>query len=189
MKLDYTKYWQEIKEGDQQAFEVVFKGMYADLCRYAHSFLKDKDDAEDLVQNTFVKVWDKRDQIELSDSLSGYLYRMVYNQSMNKIKHQNIRLEHVEHVKHQFDEGEFVIDNAQNLNEMHERVHLAIDKLPKECGRIFKMSRFEELKYQEIADTLEISIKTVENQIGKALKIMRTELSEYLVGLLIFIQF
>lgn len=185
MKPNLNIYWEEIQKGDQRAFERLFKSSYAELCRYANSFLKDEDDAEDLVQNIFVKFWEKREELDIKESLKSYLYRSVYNQSMNKIKHQTIKAEYATATQYEFDAGAFLVENS--FSEVEEKVQLAIEKLPKECGKIFKMSRFEELKYQEIADILEISIKTVENQIGKALKIMRTELAEYLVSLLIYL--
>jgi RNA polymerase sigma-70 factor (family 1) len=178
---------EEIRNGNQAAFEKVFRLLYADLCRYANNMLRDKDEAEDLVQNTFVGFWEKRQQIIVVGSLKSYLYKAVYNHCLNKIKHATVKQEHEAYVANNFSEA--AIGSNYLANELEENIEKAIEKLPEQCGKIFKMSRFDELKYQEIADILEISVKTVENQIGKALKIMRVELSEYLVSLLIFISF
>ncbi len=184
LALDLEIHLPEIKNGNQKAFEVVFKALYGDLCRYAYSILKDKDESEDLVQNTFVIFWEKRDQILIMGSLKSYLYKSVYNHFLNKIKHLGVRQEHQNHFK--YTNSEAYSDTGNVANELENRIDQAIERLPTQCGKIFKMSRYEELKYQEIADVLDISVKTVENQIGKALKLMRLELSEYLVSLLIF---
>jgi RNA polymerase sigma-70 factor (family 1) len=178
---------EEIRNGNQFAFEKVFRLLYADLCRYANNMLRNQDEAEDLVQNTFVAFWEKRQQIMVVGSLKAYLYKSVYNHCLNKIKHGKIRLEHESYVINNFSEAS--LGQPHIANELEGNIEKAIEKLPEQCQKIFKMSRFDELKYQEIADILEISVKTVENQIGKALKIMRIELSEYLLSLLIIIIF
>ncbi len=182
---DLEIYLKDIRQGNQLAFEKVFKALYADLCRYANSLLHDPDEAEDLVQNTFVILWEKRQHIVIESSLKAYLYKAVYNHCLNKVKHLQVRQQHREYTLNHSDE--LASGLPLGLHELQTQIERALQKLPEQCGKIFNMSRYDELKYQEIADILGISIKTVENQMGKALKIMREELSDYLVSIIIFL--
>ncbi len=169
-----------IRQGNERVFETVFRKHYQSLCNYACGILKDMDDAEEVVQSIFMKFWEQREGIEINVSLKSYLYRAVHNTCLNRLKHLKIQEVHKQYV------GNYYEENHDSATEMMEKVVLenrisnALEKLPEQCRLIFKMSRFEELKYQEIADRLGLSIKTVENQIGKALRIMRTELADYL---------
>jgi RNA polymerase sigma-70 factor (family 1) len=185
LTADLNIYLDDIRSGNQQAFEKVFRQLYAPLCHYAHNLLHNKDEAEDLVQNTFVHFWEKRQEITVIGSLKAYLYKAVYNHSLNKIKHWGIRQEHQSYVQHSYTEAS--LDHTLAATELQAGINKALSKLPEQCAKVFGMSRFDELKYQEIADILGISVKTVENQMGKALKIMRAELAEYLVSVLIFL--
>ncbi|WP_420151251.1 RNA polymerase sigma-70 factor [Spirosoma sp.] len=169
-----------IRAGSERAFEDVFRQHYASLCRYACQFLSDPDDAEEEVQAMFLALWEKRNGLIISISLKSYLFRAVHNRCLNRIKHAAVRDEHREYTRYM---GEQRVDSpAQTVigDELASRLQIAIQKLPEQCRLVFSLSRFDELKYSEIADQLGISIKTVENQIGKALRILRTELSEYL---------
>jgi RNA polymerase sigma-70 factor, ECF subfamily len=169
-----------IRQGNERVYEGVFRKHYQALCNYACGILKDMDDAEEVVQSIFLKFWEQREGIEISVSLKSYLYRAVHNTCLNRLKHLKIQETYRQYagdyLENTFDSATDVMDK----NELENRIAEAIDKLPEQCKLIFKMSRFEELKYQEIADKLGLSIKTIENQIGKALKIMRTELADYL---------
>lgn len=176
-----------IRQGDERAFEAVFRKHYAPLCRYARQFLPDADEAEEEVQAMFLALWEKRDGLLITTSLKPYLFRAVHNRCLNRIKHVAIRDEHRQHLRYA---GEPTAESpVQTLlgNELADRLQLAIQKLPEQCRLAFTLSRFDELKYQEIATQLGISIKTVENQIGKALRILRTELSDYLPILLMWL--
>ena len=169
-----------IRNDDEQAFESVFRQHYAPLCRYARQLLADPDEAEEEVQAMFLVLWEKRAGILITTSLKSYLYRAVHNRCLNRIKHVAVRDEHREHIR--YVGNETVESPVQTLigDELSARLQRAIQKLPEQCRLAFTLSRFDELKYQEIADQLGISIKTVENQIGKALRILRAELSDYL---------
>lgn len=176
-----------IRDGDERAFESVFRQYYAPLCRYARQLLPDTDEAEEEVQAMFLAVWEKRDELYISVSLKSYLYRAVHNRCLNRIKHASVREEHREHTRYL---GEATVESPMHMllgDELAVLVQRAIQKLPEQCRLAFTLSRFEELKYGEIADQLGISSKTVENQIGKALRILRTELSEYLPVLLMWL--
>jgi RNA polymerase sigma-70 factor (family 1) len=169
-----------IQSGEIPAFEMLFKSFYPSLCRYATSFLKDPDDAEEIVQAAFIRFWEKRETISIDTSVKSYLYRAVRNSCLNELKHGQIKQRYI---AGEVVMGEKVSDAADHLAihvELEEKIKAAIQALPEQCRLIFTMSRFEELKYQEIADQLNLSVKTVENQMGKALKIMRAQLKEYL---------
>ena len=178
-----------IRQGNERVFETVFKKHYQALCNYACGILKDMDDAEEVVQSIFLKFWEQREGIEINVSLKSYLYRAVHNTCLNRLKHLKIQETYRQYV------GDYLENSYDSATDILDKVALessiedALEKLPEQCRLIFKMSRFEELKYQEIADRLGLSVKTIENQIGKALKIMRTELSDYLPVVLLMMLF
>jgi RNA polymerase sigma-70 factor, ECF subfamily len=126
------------------------------------------------------KLWEQRSEIEITVSLKSYLYRAVHNTCLNRIKHLKVQEVYRQYVGEYLDNNHASATDLLNKEELETRIVNALEKLPEQCRLIFKMSRFEELKYQEIADQLGLSVKTIENQIGKALKIMRTELADYL---------
>ncbi len=163
---------------------MVFRDYYKPLVRYGTTFLKDSDEAEDVVQQVFVSLWEKRTQQDIHTSIRAVLYKSVQNACLNKIKHLKIRNNYAEELK-----ATAAYENSSDpaqVNELNERIRMAMETMPEQCGRIFKMSRFEQLRYQEIADQLGLSVKTVENQMGKALKIVREELKDYLPLLILF---
>jgi RNA polymerase sigma-70 factor (ECF subfamily) len=176
-----------LKSGSESAFEMVFKTYYRPLCQYAYSFLNDRDEAEEVVQAAFINVWDKREQVEIQTSLKAYLYRIVRNSCLNVIKHEKVKQQHVAHEMVYAESTHEGVTQSVISSELEERISVAMKALPEQCRLVFQLSRFEELKYSEIAEQLNISVKTVENQIGKALKIMREQLKDYLPVLLIFL--
>lgn len=178
----------EIQKGDMQAFERVFKEHYDGLCRFANSYLLDVDEAEEVVQGTFIGFWEKRENLQIETSLKAYLYRSVRNSCLNEIKRQKVRQVHAQAVLQQEVQVAESSDHDALKMELEDRIHQAIQTLPEQCRLIFKMSRFEELKYQEIADQLGLSIKTVENQIGKALKVLREQLKDYLPMIIVLMK-
>ncbi len=176
-----------IKEGNIQAFESVFKSLYQPLCSYACALLKDPDESEEAVQQTFINIWEKKSQIEMTSSIKSYLYRSVKNECLNKIKHIKVRRMYQTEVEYT---GEQSVDSSNELlisKELETGIVSAIGGLPEQCRIIFNMSRTDGKKYQEIADELGLSIKTVENQIGKALRILRGKLVDFLPSFILFI--
>ncbi|MEZ5017293.1 MAG: RNA polymerase sigma-70 factor [Flavipsychrobacter sp.] len=165
-------------------FEQIFKDNFKDLHGYACSILKDSDDAEEIVQNVFFKLWEKREKIPTLNSVPAYLYRSVHNECLNSIKHNKVKADYQSHSLHVASNDTNTSDNT-TTKELEHRIHDAINSLPEQCRTIFQLSRFEELKYREIADKLGLSVKTVENQMGKALKVMRTKLADFLPSLIL----
>lgn len=185
MELLETQVISSWKEGNEPAFEMIFRSHYQPLCRYAYTFLRDKEEAEEVVQSAFITMWDKREELQIQTSLKSYLFRMVRNACLNVIKHEKIKQQHVAHAMAVMDVSHESVTETVAAAELELRIAAALKALPEQCRLVFQLSRFEELKYQEIADQLGISVKTVENQMGKALKIMREQLSDYLPALLV----
>jgi RNA polymerase sigma-70 factor (ECF subfamily) len=169
----------------REEFELLFKTHYSALCAYANQFLKDVDAAEEVVQEVMFKVWTNRATIEFTTSAKSYLYRAVRNGCLNVIKHMNVR-EEFKRERGREGELEGASEDKLIVTELQQKIEEAIEKLPIERRKIFILSRYEGLTYQQIAEKLHISVKTVENQMGKALKTLREELSEYLPWLILF---
>jgi len=179
---------EKIQSGNESAYEMIFRSFYQPLCRYAYSFLEDKEEAEEVVQSAFITVWEKRKSIDIQTSLKSYLYRMVRNGCLNVIKHEKVKQQHVAHEMAVTEASYESVAQKVYATELEIKITEAIKVLPEQCRLVFQLSRFEELKYQEIADQLNISVKTVENHMGKALRIMREQLKEYLPLFLIFMK-
>lgn len=180
MELTQEQLIDTLKAGDINAFEMLFRTYYQPLCNYAYTFVQDRDEAEEIVQNTFLNVWEKRDSLSIHTGVKPYLYAMVRNACLNVIKHEKVKQQHVAMELVMGEKSADSVTRSFVAAELETRIYKAMDKLPEQCRLVFKLSRFEELKYAEIAEQLNISIKTVENQMGKALKIMRDQLRDYL---------
>jgi RNA polymerase sigma-70 factor (ECF subfamily) len=174
--LDLDRFPQQTREEDDESFRKVFHAYYEGLCQYAYTLLRDMDDAEDIVQSMFLKLWEKRETLVITHTIKSYLYKAVYHQCVNQFDHRAVRLKFQERT---------AVQNSQDVqhpeifpNELEERIVAAINSLPKQCRTIFMMSRYEEMKYAEIAKVLDISVNTIENQISKALKILRTHIKD-----------
>lgn len=174
---------------DESAFEQVFKTYFKNLHAYAFTILKDEAEAEEMVQQVFFKLWERADRLSLSGPIAAYLYRAVHNESLNLLKHRKVRAEHQLHVVHTMKDRTEQAPGKMVSKELETKFQSALNDLPEQCRTIFQMSRFEEMKYRDIADKLDISVKTVENQMGKALKILRLKLVEFLSILSLFIHF
>jgi RNA polymerase sigma-70 factor (ECF subfamily) len=178
-----------LQKRDEAVFEQVFKSNYKSLHAYAFSILRDEADAEEMVQSVFYKLWERSENLSISGSITAYLYRAVHNESLNYIKHLSVRSKHRMYVSHKIDDGSEEGSGRVQAKELEERIQQAMSELPEQCRTIFQMSRFEELRYREIAEKLNLSVKTVENQMGKALKLMRARLADFLILVLMIINF
>ena len=141
--------------------------------------MQDKDVAEDLAQDSFFVLWEKRDEIQIS--VKSYLYRIAINKSFNHLQKSKKFVETKDGDLTEFESSENTTENQVNLVYAENEVKQAIDSLPPACRAIFVMSRMDEMSYKEISESLEISIKTVENQMSKALRILREKLLMILV--------
>jgi RNA polymerase sigma-70 factor (ECF subfamily) len=170
----------DLKSGDAKAFEVLFKQWYEPLCRYAYSLLQDQDEAEDIAQKIFCKLWDQHEKIEIHTSIKSYLYRMVHNECLNRIKQLQIQSEHKETIANNSAIADNYTEETLFHKELSRRIEVAIAALPDRCREVFLLSRMQHLSYVKIAETLQISPNTVETQIVKALKVLRMKLKDYL---------
>ncbi len=179
-----------LNKRNDAAFDQVFKTYFKCLHSYAYTILKNDAEAEDIVQKLFVKLWERdEDLYSIPGSLSAYLYRAVHNESLNYLKHQKVKASYQLHVAYSMKNETEQPAKKIFASELEQKIQEALNQLPEQCRTIFQMSRFDELKYREIADKLGISIKTVENHMGKALKLLRIKLAEFLIFLIIFFTF
>ena len=173
---------------DEAAFEQVFKTHYKNLHAYAFTMLKDEDDAEEMVQQVFFKLWERSEHLTFSGPVAAYLYRAVHNETLNFIKHQKVKAGHQLHVAYSMKNKTEQVHGELIGKELENKFRTALNELPEQCRTVFQLSRFEDMKYKEIADKLDISIKTVENHMVKALKLLRTKLVDFLTLLMILLQ-
>ena len=165
---------------DNKSFEKLFKGYFQPLMSFARKIVGDEDDARDVVQKVFIGVWEKREEIDLAASLKSYLFTSVHNRCLNVIRdRKKFSTEEVPEIA-----GEWDVSAQIESLELEAKIKIALESLPGKCRKIFEMNRFEGLKYSEIALQLDLSIKTVENQMTKALKILREKLMKYMTLLL-----
>ena len=168
-------------------YESLFKSHYSELCAFANKYLKDLEASEEIVQSFFVKFWEKRENLNGVHAKRSYFFTSIKNACLNQLKHIEIREEYKAYNKREMDAQEFGIDDELEASELSEKIRESIDRMPEKRRKIFIMSRYDGLKYKEIADQLKISIKTVENQMGSAIKHLKMELSDYLILALFFI--
>lgn len=161
------------------SFEDLFKQYYAQLVAYACKYVSDTDIAREIVQDFFVRLYEKRHTLSIDVSVKSYLYRSVYNCCINYINQRNIQDKHLKNIDLERDEEEN-LESEINMVELQQRIFDVIDGLPAKCQLIFKMNRLQGLKNEEIATQLNLSKRTVETQISKALKILRHKLSAYI---------
>lgn len=167
-----------IRQGDEKEFESLFRSSYVSLVRYAQTIIRDNEEAEEIVQDLFVRLWQEREKWIVESSLSGYLFRSVHNRCMHLIEHKKVREKYA--LKVSGTDPEKAEDPSEILeySELQIRITAILERLPERCSTIFYLNRFEGLKYTEIAEKLSVSIKTVEANMGKALKEFRKELNE-----------
>ena len=165
-----------LKKGDEAAFKMIFDDYYPVLVAFANKYLRDVDWAKEISQNAFIKLYEKRKSIEITASIKSYLFKMVYNDCINSIKYNNRTQKHfIEFAKNIESITEYTGCTDESENEY--RIHKAIENLPPQCQYILKQSRFEGRKNKDIANELNISIRTVETHISKALRLIKSGLN------------
>jgi RNA polymerase sigma-70 factor (ECF subfamily) len=172
-------------QADEQVFEKLFVDWYGPLHAYACSVLRDGASAGEVVQAVFSRLWERREQLKVQTSMKAYLYGCVYHECVSWMRREKRRRDYRSGVMARLGstaEGspENAFDRVE-AGELEQRFQRALDELPEQCRAIFQLSRFSGLKYREIADQLGISVKTVEAQMSKALKLLRQRLADYLV--------
>ncbi|OKS88631.1 RNA polymerase sigma-70 factor [Mucilaginibacter polytrichastri] len=168
-----------LKDDSEAVFEQLYKTYFRQLHAYAFTILKDWDVAEEVVQGLFLQFWENR-KWSTAVSLKAYLYKSIYHDCLNYIRRQKVALKYQTFTAYAMKNETDDAAGRLNLSELEKDLDSALDKLPDKCREVFQLSRFEELKYKEIADHLDISVKTVETHIGKALRILKKEMQAYL---------
>ncbi len=176
--LEENSLFKEICNNNEKAFEKLFHHYYGNLCLFASRILKNDDAAEEVVQDFFVKLWEKRKQITIETSVKSYLFRAVKNLCLNFIQHNKIKLRYAQTILSKTSNNQTDDYNFTEIN-LAEKIEESIQSLPAKRREIFRLSRKEGLKYREIAEKLNISIKTVEAQMGLAIKTLREKLKDY----------
>jgi len=173
---------ERLKDGDETAFELLFRFYYAGLVVFAKQFTFDQDESEDIVQNFYIRLWEKRGNLKSADSLKSYFFQSVKNSCLNFLKQQKVKEKSIQTLLSL--ENNLLYDpDLYIASELQGKVKQCVDSLPERNREVFKMSRFEGLKNEEIAEKLNISKRTVETHISNSIKILKVELKDY-AGLL-----
>lgn len=169
--------FEQIKESDEKAFQALFRAYYPFLCQYATQLLKEPSAAEEIVQELFVRLWEKRKETSIEISVKNYLVRAVKNSCLNHIRHFKIKSDYIQNI--QSEKILYADEEYDAQEELIKKIEESIASLPEKRREIFRLSRQEGLKYKEIAAKLNVSVKTVETQMGIALKSLRQKLRDY----------
>ena len=169
-----------LKAGDERGFSEIYNRYWAVLYRHAYKLLRDETVAQDIVQEVFVNLWDKIDDLDLHNSLNSYLYAAVRNKVLNVIQREKYQKRYVESIIHFMKTSEAITDHVLRENMLQEKIEKEVAHLPAKMRHIFEMSRVHHLSHKEIAVKLELSDKTVKKQINNAIRILRFKLSSFL---------
>lgn len=177
---DQQKLRKGLKEGNKEIFEEVYRRYYSPLCFYCVRYVGDIEEAKEIVQSLFLKIWIKRNELNINTNVKSYLYRAVQNYALNHLHQQKIKQKYIinkAHFPKQISEnGQLKLEEE----ELRNMIKSAVLKLPDKRRKIFELSRYENMNYTQIANHLTISVKTVEAQMTKSLKYLRQVLKEYL---------
>ena len=171
---------QKLKKGDDVAYQMLYDKYYQWLCNYVFKLCENKKLSEDIVQDTLMKFYEKRSKITISSSLKNYLFTSCHNQFLQHLRKKKIKFDDLDTIKWE------VIASSMNPQENHlednlKKLHQYIDELPPRCKEIFVKNKLEKTMYKDIAEDLNISIKTVENQMSKALKHLRKRANQFVL--------
>ena len=173
---------------DRKSFEMLFRSHFKSMTRFAQRYVKDFETAKEIAQETFISLWEKRDSIDMSKPVKSYLTTSVYNKSLNYLRDNKKFDRDILSFEGLYPLAEHDTGDKLVAARIEKKIKNAIDELPEKCREVFLMNRYENLKYQQIADKLKLSIKTVEAHISYALKHLRERLAEYITLILIFIK-
>lgn len=189
--LNDIKLFQRIRDDDFIAFETIFKKYYKNLCVFAEHYVGEPEMAKEIVGDFFLKLWENRKKIHISNSGKSYLFTSIHNSCLKYLEHLKVLKKYREYAEYRLKNigflnslsGEYPLANLIS-QEIVEEIESAIESLPDKCKEIFKLSRFNNLSYDEIANKLNVSINTVRTQMTRALEKLRISLSDYLPLLL-----
>ncbi len=193
MNIDLTYITQKLQDGDEETYVFLFRQYYVPLCSYARRYVGRKDIAEEIVSETFFKLWENRAKINISTSIKAYLFQAVCNNSLNYLR----KLKHETRLEEYFHETTFEnIAFSEPLDEIegqsllliniNQKIEEGIDQLPEQQKKAFRLKRFEGRKTKEVAEIMGLSVKTVEMHLTKATLNLRQKLKDYLPYFLLF---
>ena len=166
-----------LKEGDQSAYTEIFQRYKRILYKHAFRMLEDQDDANDVIQDVFLALWQKRESLTIKGSLAAYLYQSVRNRIFDRITHQKVIARYIASIRDFMEAGQWITEEELRAKELAAIIETEIAALPRKMREVFELSRQEELSYKEIARKLNISDKTVKQQVHNAVKILRLKVN------------
>ncbi len=179
--------YKRLKEGDEPAFEIVFKSYFVQLVSFANEYVFDREVSKNIVQEVFVKLWEKRANIDIEGNVKAYLYTSTKNSCLSYLRHLKTKQQYFEKRKKDFEDLMHNYEALSQLNidridfdSIESIINETIGLLPPRCKEVFTLSRFEELSNKKIAEKLEISVKAVEANITRAIKLLRKNLRGYI---------
>ncbi len=170
---------------DKALFEKLFKSHFVHLCNFANQYVNETDNSKDIVQKVFIRLWESRDKINPAKPIQSYLFTAVKNRCLNHIRDQKKYRSRVLDLEISDLDVSFETED-DSISELRLKINEALDELPEKCRIVFEMSRFRNMKYKDIALELDVSVKTVEAHMSKALKTLRAQLKDYMHMVWIF---
>ena len=177
--MDELSLFERIRRDDEAAFDTVFRTWYPQLVRYAEAMLRDRAVAEEIAQEVMLAIWNGRRTLKIDESPAGYLFRATRNRALNELRHRKVEQKSHIRLVNATEVGPAAETNMAD-KQIEAALREAVQSLPDRCREVFELSRVQGLRYAEIAATMEISVKTVETQMGKALRILREKMAEWL---------
>ncbi|NMB70702.1 MAG: RNA polymerase sigma-70 factor [Bacteroidales bacterium] len=180
----------EIKAGNMLAFDLLYRKYCSRIYKFSYSLLKSKEEAENLLQEVFLSLWECRFAIEKNASVKSYLFTVTYNTAISYLRKKAKECEFFQYLKSLQEPVDVLVDSELHYRDLEARLEEIINNLPQRQKEIYLMHKVDGLKYSEIAERLHISVNTIENHMARALKTIREKLSSYsLMGLLFFFLF
>lgn len=176
---------EKLKDGNKSEFEKIYLDFFDVLYALCFQYAQSKSVAEELVQDAFMKLWEMKEELQDNTNIKNFLFTIARNNSLNYIRSRQIAFKHLTRIKEResyyaAQSLEYLGDNVIEFEELMRMIEKSIEELPAELKEAFTMNRYSDMKYAEIAEKLQVSIKTVEARISRALKILRKELKGYL---------
>lgn len=179
-------FWKIALKDDEEAFRILFYNYFPSLCVFAGRYIDDKESCEDIVQETFLKIWKKRKSLEINTSARNFLVTSVKNSCIDYLRRRETEENYL--IYHTgFHENLYTSDDIYTVRELEEMITVSLGNLPENIRAVFEMNRFEGKTYPQIAEECNISVKTVEAYMSKALKQLRVELKDYLPFSMLFL--
>ncbi|HOU96845.1 MAG TPA: RNA polymerase sigma-70 factor [Bacteroidales bacterium] len=185
--MDEKELIKKLREEDESAFEYIFKEYFRRLCLYAYHYLRNQEEAREVVEDFFVDFWDNAENIKINSTIKGYLFKSIRNRCIKYIRHENIKRKIIENNLYIFTDDELLEPASDDFpdaflisDEIENRISHEIKMLPEQCREVFELSRFGNYTYIEIAEKLNISVNTVKTQMARALSKLRNGLRDIL---------